>query len=181
LAAKNVAFDRPWTVGGSGSYVSRGRDVTAAQRAKIALAQALHLSPYVRLAEKTGVPGVRGPMEGRQTDESSLLFPDPVRYKQGAAAGRNATRIAEQRRISPGRNLLETLVPVLGTDAAPTIRSSRDYAAGQGKTVPTAPGRPVGGTQGLLERAAERQAGQGGLSQRQQDLLERAALRARGG
>jgi hypothetical protein len=111
IAHQTVTFDQPWTVGGSGSYVMRGKDVTAAQRAKIAIAEALHLSPYVRLAEKTGIPGVRKPLVGRQTSESSLLFPDPVQYKQGAAAGRNATRIAEQRRISPGRNLLETLVP----------------------------------------------------------------------
>lgn len=184
LAAKNVAFDRPWTVGGSGSYVSRGRDVTAAQRAKIALAEALHLSPYVRLAEKTGIPGVRGPMEGRQTDESSLIFPDPVRYKQGAAAGRNATRIAEQRRVSPGRNLLETLVPVLGTDAAPTIRSSRDYAAGQGAHVPVpSPGGSLPKetpAMRALERAAERR-GHGNLSSAQMDALEKAARRAGGG
>ena len=142
LAGKNVVFDKPWTVGGSGSYLSHASDATKAQRVKIALAEALHLSPYVRMLEKTGIPGVAKPLVGKQTDESSLLFPDPVQYKPGDAAGRNAQRVAEQRKVSARENVLRSLLPIFGEPAAPIIQQSRDYAAAHGKGVPGA-GGPV--------------------------------------
>jgi hypothetical protein len=136
IAGKNVAFDKLWRVGGSTEYVISGKDVSLSDRARIALGALLRLSPYYRLAEKTGVPGVAEPLRGAQSDTSSLLFPEPTRYKQGDAIARNARRVGEQEGTPIGQVLQEQLFPVAGEAAGPVIESARDYARSRGERVP---------------------------------------------
>jgi len=142
IAGKNVLRDQPWHVGGSTQDVRSGRDVGPADRARIVLAQALNLSPYYRLATKTGIPGVARPLEGRQSDTSSLLFPQPTQYKQADALQTNEQRIREQRSTPALTQLQRALLPLLGEPSAPTIRQSREYAAARGKDVPGTPDSP---------------------------------------
>ena len=136
IAGKNIAFDRLWRVGGSTAYVIHGKDVSYGDRGRIALASLLRLSPYFRLAEKTGIPGVAAPLRGAQSDTSSLVFPEPTQYKQADAIQRNARRVAQQEGKSTAQVLQEWGLPIAGVPAGPVIQSAIDYARSQGKRVP---------------------------------------------
>jgi hypothetical protein len=140
VASKDVTFDKPFTVKGSGQYVEKGSEIghplsallgPFSTRGRIATEELLRLSPYYRLAEKGGIPGVPG-LYGKQTSESTLFRPDPVRYKKTTkqsreAAARNAQSAAEQRSGGPGRQLREQLLPLLGQEGQDTIRKAREF------------------------------------------------------
>jgi hypothetical protein len=145
LASKDVTFDKPFTVEGSGQYVEKGAEighpatalVPGTIRNRIALEELLRLSPYYRLAEKGGIPGIPG-LHGKQTSESMLFRPDPVRYKKTTkqsreAAARNDRSAREQAAGGPQRQLREQLLPLLGLQGQDTIRKAREFDAAQKK------------------------------------------------
>lgn len=132
VAGKNVAFDRPFTVDGSGSYVMKAGELGASQRARILVSDVLNLSPAYRVIEKTGLPGV-DPLAGKQTDTSSLLFPDPVVYSTRTADSRKrAAENREDARRELARPVLrEELLPLAGQEGTVTIRKARRFAEDQ--------------------------------------------------
>jgi hypothetical protein len=120
VAAKNLVFDKPYTVDNSGSYVMKGRDLTASQRGRILVSDLLGLSPIYR-----GLADASGKLTGKQTDTSSLPFPSPVEYKTPARAAENERDKAES--VTGLEALKEELAPFLGQDATVTIRKARRY------------------------------------------------------
>jgi hypothetical protein len=75
---------------------------------------------------------------GKQTSESSLLFPDPVRYKRTTAASqaayqRNQARIRAEGQGGPSRVAREQLLPLFGQEGQETIRRAREFTAEERK------------------------------------------------
>ena len=135
VAGKNVAFDQLYRVDGSPSYVIRGGELGAKNRLEIFIGELLRTSPYIRAAEKTGLPGVAEPLRGKQGSDSSLLFPQPLKYKQPAAIARNRSRT--QRETKPPLTVLqEQFAPLFGAAGEQDVQSARDYAASKGKQKP---------------------------------------------
>ena len=130
IAGKNVPLDQPYTVNGSTAYVQHSGDLSAADRAQIALAEFLQLSPYYRAAEAAV-------QRGKQSSDSSLLFPQPVQYSTKGrgpeAKARNDKRIAEQNARGVFGALQETLAPQIGTGGNSRIDSARSFAQSKGK------------------------------------------------
>ena len=130
IAGKNVPLDQPYTVNGSTAYVQHSGDLSAADRAQIALAEFLQLSPYYRAAEAALT-------RGKQSSDSSLLFPQPVQYSTKGrgpeAKARNDKRIAEQNARGVFGALQETLAPQIGTGGNSRIDSARSFAQSKGK------------------------------------------------
>ena len=131
IAGKNVPLDQPYTVNGSTAYVRRSGDLSLEDRVQIALGELTRLSPYVRAAEAAT-------MRCKQSSDSSLLNPQPVKYpgttgKSKQALARNQKKIAEQNARGVGGALRETLVPQLGTGGNSRIDSARSFAKSKGK------------------------------------------------
>jgi hypothetical protein len=148
LAKKNTVFDSPWRLDKSTAFAEKGVPVGLSNRAQVVLEQLARLSPYYRLAEQTGIPGVAKPMRGRQGADSSLFFPQPTQYKGEAALASNERLKAEQGGTSAKDFAQRSLLPFLGEPAAPTIRSARDFALRSGKSgpAPVAPTAPAAGS-----------------------------------
>ena len=136
LTGKNTTMDQPYTVDGSTAYVQKSADLgslfpPSANRLQIMLGEGLRLSPYYRAAEAAI-------LRGNQSDDSSLLFPQAIKYpgttaKSKAAIVRNQTKIAEQERRAALGALQETLAPQIGTGGNSRIDSARSFAKSKGK------------------------------------------------
>lgn len=147
IAGKNVPLDSPYTVRGKSAYVMHSGDLSAGDRLRLAVAELLHLSPAERAVEAAV-------LRGKQTSDSSLLFPQPVRYKGASggggptfpgfttsgggaqrkpskqtleAAARNRALIAQQNARGPARLAGDVLFPFLGTDGRRRIDSARRW------------------------------------------------------
>jgi hypothetical protein len=143
LAKKNTVFDSPWRLDGSTAFAEKGVPVGPANRAQIILEQLARLSPYYRLAEQTGIPGVAKPLRGRQGADSSLFFPQPTQFKGEAALASNRAQTSEQQGTSIPEYLQRTLAPFLGEPAGPTIRSAQDFARRSGNLPAATGGAPA--------------------------------------
>ena len=108
IASKNVAFDQPYR-GRARVLRDEGRrhrrclsGAGAGRRPdRIVISDLPTLSPYYRYAAEQGSQDAE-PLRGKQTDESSLLFPDPITYKTEEPAAKNRKRIAEQEAETAG-------------------------------------------------------------------------------
>jgi hypothetical protein len=125
IAGKNLFFNQAWKVNGSTTEV---RDAGNLDRAEILLADFLRgLGPLYTTATKMD-PKLRG----KQGSDSSLLFPQPIKYKRSdAIAANEATKKLQDK--TPEDVLREFLLPAGGEDARDEIKSARDYAASKKK------------------------------------------------
>ncbi len=148
IAGKNVPLDQPYTVRGKSAYVQRSGDLSAGDRLRLAAAEFLHLAPAERAVEAAV-------LRGKQTSDSSLLFPRPVKYRGDAggrgpvfpgfttggptqrkpskqtleAAARNRALIERQNARGRARLAADVLFPFFGTDGRQRIDSARRWAA----------------------------------------------------
>ena len=112
IAGKNVPLDQPYTVRGSTAYVTHSSDLSAVDRARLAVAEVLHLSPWERALEAAF-------LRGKQSSDSSIVFPEQMRYsgktaKSREAIARNKKLVAQQNESGPARNAVQVLLPQLG-------------------------------------------------------------------
>jgi hypothetical protein len=124
VAGKNVSFDQLYTANGSTAYKIKASEIGAANRAQIAIQELLSTSPYYRAAQKTGIPGIVGPLLGRQTDDASLFKPAPVHFKRADKIAENNRLIAQQKANRP-QVLRQQFVPVTGTPGSEVIAKAR--------------------------------------------------------
>lgn len=125
IAGKNLFFNQAWKVDGSTSEV---RDANNTNRAEILLTDLLKgLGPAYTTGTKLDPE-----MRGKQGSDSSVLFPQPVKYKRADAIARNNAAKDLQDK-TPEEVLREFLLPATGEDAKGPIKSARDYAASKTK------------------------------------------------
>jgi hypothetical protein len=136
--SSNALGGKPWTSDRNATWDLPGKSNIGLQdRLQIALTQMLRLSPYYRALEKTGLPGREpntpfGPLRGKQTSDSNLFTPNPVRYSQRDVRGRRKVRrnekmIREQEK-SAKQDVGELLGPVwVGTPGKPRIESAQQF------------------------------------------------------
>jgi hypothetical protein len=146
VAGKNVAFDQLYTTDGSTQYRVKAADIGAANRAQIALQELMSTSPYYRAAAKTGIPGLIGPLRGRQTDDASLFKAQPVHFKRPDKIAENQKLIAQQNRQGGVKALEAQFAPLAGAPGSDVIAKARERAKPKVKAVRRKnPIAPIGG------------------------------------
>jgi hypothetical protein len=121
VAGKNVFFGKNWQINSS---TTEARTVGNVDRAQIFLADLLNgIGPANTLASNLD-PKLRG----KQGADSSLIFPQPIKYKRADAIKRNQDLI--DRKTRPAATVLqEFLAPLAGADGGGDITSARNYDA----------------------------------------------------
>jgi hypothetical protein len=134
-----VTFDKPFTVKGSGQYVEKGSEIghPLTRRAghdpqgagsRGGAAEAEPVLPAGGEGRHPRRPG----LYGKQTSESLLFRPDPVRYKKTTkqsreAAARNAQSAAEQRPAARSVSFASSCFRCWGQQGQDTIRKAREF------------------------------------------------------
>lgn len=131
---------KPWTINSNPAYQTADNDyVGTKDQLQVLLNDVLNLSPYYRALEKSGIPGVVKPLRGKQTTDSSLLFPNPVKYSGKTKPSKELIKKNQTLINREGRNFKEEIAgslftPILGTDAQPKIDSARAFAKKKAKS-----------------------------------------------
>ena len=134
---KNSFQREEWTVNGNAAWqIGKDSTVTKRDEAQVLLGSVLRLSPYYRALEKSGIPGVVEPLRGKQTTDSSLFFPNPIKYKGKTKKSKELIKRNQTVMNREGRNfkkeiLGELFTPVVGTDGVAKIDSAREWAKNQ--------------------------------------------------
>jgi hypothetical protein len=130
---------KPWTINSNPAFQTADNDyVGTKDQIQVLLNDLLNLSPYYRAVEKSGIPGVVKPLRGKQTTDSSLLFPNPVKYSGKTKPSKELIKKNQALINREGRNFKEEIAgslftPVLGTDGQPKIDSARAFAKKKAK------------------------------------------------
>ena len=130
---------KPWTINGNPAYQTAENDyVGTKDQLQVLVNDVLNLSPYYRALEKSGIPGVVKPLRGKQTTDSSLLFPNPVKYSGKTKPSKELIKKNQTLINREGRNFKDEIAgslftPVVGTDGKPKIDSARAFAKQQTK------------------------------------------------
>lgn len=131
---------KPWTINSNPAFQTADNDyVGTKDQLQVLLNDVLNLSPYYRALEKSGIPGVVKPLRGKQTTDSSLLFPNPVKYSGKTKPSKELIKKNQTLINREGRNFKEEIAgslftPILGTDAQPKIDSARAFAKKKAKS-----------------------------------------------
>ena len=138
VSEQKTSFGRkPWTVNGNPAQQFGAESTVSGSDAVQVLFNGLfNLSPYWRALEQSGIPGVVKPLRGKQTSDSSILFPNPVQYAGTTKASRALMKKNQTSINREGRKYQETIAgtlfsPVLGTEGQSKIDSARSYAKDQ--------------------------------------------------
>lgn len=119
VAGKNVFLNKNWQVGGS---TTETRAVSNSDRSKIFLADFLKgwgvaYSTAAKLDPK---------LRGKQGADSSLIFPEPIKYERSNAKRRNQKRV--DRESKPALSILKDAIQPVHEGEGPII-SAREYEA----------------------------------------------------
>lgn len=146
FAGKNVALDQPYTVDGKPSVPYNRKAIGKENRAQIALGEALRLSPYYRILEKSGLhigPIDIKPLRGRQTSDSTLLRPEPMQFPGTTMDSyirerQNEEQIQRENERGSELGIAHAFLPALGEDGQKAIDSAKRHreqdAKKKGKT-----------------------------------------------
>jgi len=125
IAGKNVSFDQLYTVRGNTQHIEHAGDLSLADRLHIIVSELEKVSPYTRAAERIF-------LKGRQTSDSSLLFP----------AGTGSPGIVEKGH-GVGQALQEAFLPAAGEKGQQNINAAKARSGSQPTVVR---GGPQAGT-----------------------------------
>lgn len=130
---------KPWTINSNPAFQTADNDyVGTKDQLQVLLNDVLNLSPYYRAVEKSGIPGIVKPLRGKQTTDSSLLFPNPVKYSGKTKPSKELIKKNQTLINREGRNFKDEIAgslftPVLGTDGQAKIDSARAFAKKKAK------------------------------------------------